>query len=544
LRNKNNKTGLPRKAASGQSWRTEMRSSIMIMNTTLHSLTKANAQIRRTTFKSILRTGAFGAALALSFNVQTSHAAGYQAIQTLAQGGAFPVNGLAGDAFGQAVTFNKEFLFVSSPGSQPAHKSIAGAVFVYRWDGAQYQPTQTITTGGTGDHLGMLQILADGDWLALGVIGTPVGPQINDAIADQDFRGAVLIYRLNASGQWQLTQTLDSNTPGLEGLSTLEGGGLPVLATEQGADLGLRMALDAEHGWMFVSALYQAVVDDQNASVMNAGKVFAFRLDNASGTWQFAQALTNPDGSATNDGFGAAVAVKGSYVMIGNGPIFQGPHPNANSAVHVYKLGHGTWQPVQRLTGSQSDLTPFFFPQIHPDPINIGDSFGNAIALDNDQAVITAPLESREVPGAVYTGAAYFFRLKRNGGDERWVLTQRVESEDPGSFAFGAFSVSLHGQTAIVGDMGWSGPAGTYQGAAHVYQRSANTWNKTLTLSDPSGTPSASFGTGVALGPDGRLAVGSSPFLGFFVPVVFRPPPAAAPPVAPGKVIVYTPAED
>jgi hypothetical protein len=59
------------------------------------------------------------------------------------------------------------------------------------------------------------------------------------------------------------------------------------------------------------------------------------------------------------------------------------------------------------------------------------------------------------------------------------------------------------------------------------------------TLTDPQGTPSAGFGAGVALGPDGRLAVGSSPFLGFFVPVIFRPPPAAGPPVAPGKVIVY-----
>src|SRR5262245_33648144 len=107
---------------------------------------KTDTQILDTTFKSILRTGDIAAALASSFNAQTSHAAGYQAIQTLAQGSAFPVNGLAGDAFGQVVAFNKEYLFVSSPGSQPGNKSITGAVFVYRWDGAQYQPTQTITT--------------------------------------------------------------------------------------------------------------------------------------------------------------------------------------------------------------------------------------------------------------------------------------------------------------------------------------------------------------------------------------------------------------
>src|SRR2546426_9780520 len=101
-------------------------------------------------FKSILRTGAILTALALSSSARVSHAGGYEAIQTLAQGGAFPVNGLAGDAFGQVVAFNKDFLFVSSPGSQPDNKPIAGAVFAYRWDGAQYQPTQVITTAGTG----------------------------------------------------------------------------------------------------------------------------------------------------------------------------------------------------------------------------------------------------------------------------------------------------------------------------------------------------------------------------------------------------------
>lgn len=95
----------------------------------------------------------------------------------------------------------------------------------------------------------MLQILADADWLGLSVTGRPIGPQVNDSVADQDFKGSVLLFRLNRrSGQWELTQTLDSSTPGLEGLSAIEGGGVPVLLTEQGGNFGLRMALDAEHG--------------------------------------------------------------------------------------------------------------------------------------------------------------------------------------------------------------------------------------------------------------------------------------------------------
>jgi hypothetical protein len=304
----------------------------------------------------------------------------------------------------------------------------------------------------------------------------------------------------------------------------------------------LRSALDAERGWLFLTALYQDGVDEQNQTVMNSGKVYAFQLDRSSGTWSLAQTLTNPDGIAVNDAFGASVAVKGRYAMVGNGSVFQGPHVG-NSAVYVYRLEGDTWNYVQRLSGTQNHVTPLFFPQFDPNVIGVGDAFGNAIALDHDDMLVTAPLESRNVPGAVYTGAAYFYRRQQVDGEERWVMQQRVESSDPSSFAFGVFNVALSGSTAVIGDIGWSGSAAVFQGAAHVYKRSVN-WEQVATLADPTGTPSAGFGASVALGPDSRLAVGSSPFLGFFVPVIFRPPPVVAPPVAPGKVIVYERAGD
>jgi hypothetical protein len=98
--------------------------------------------------------------------------------------------------------------------------------------------------------------------------------------------------------------------------------------------------------------------------------------------------------------------------------------------------------------------------------------------------------------------------------------------------------VALENKTALIGDLGWTGSTAPFQGAAHVYRRGA-TWEEVATLFDPQGTAAAGFGTGVAFGPNGRLAVGSSPFLGFFLPVIFSPPPAVAPPVAPGKVIIY-----
>lgn len=117
-------------------------------------------------------------------------------------------------------------------------------------------------------------------------------------------------------------------------------------------------------------------------------------------------------------------------------------------------------------------------------------------------------------------------------------------SDDVNSLTFGVFNVALKNRTAVIGDIGWTGTAATFQGAAHVYRRHGDLWEKSLTLSDAQGTAAAAFGAGIALGPKGRLAIGSSPFLGFFISVIFRPPSAAFPPVAPGKVIIYEPMAD
>jgi hypothetical protein len=136
---------------------------------------------------------------------------------------------------------------------------------------------------------------------------------------------------------------------------------------------------------------------------MNAGKVFAFRLDHPDGLWRLAQTLTNPDGFMVNDAFGAGVAIHGHSAMIGNGSLVQGPHLG-NAAVYVYELEHGTWQYVQRLHGTQSTVTPLFFPQFSPDVVGVGDAFGNAIALDEDDAVITARSKAATRP-ALYSTA-------------------------------------------------------------------------------------------------------------------------------------------
>lgn len=77
-----------------------------------------------------LQNSVLAAALALASTAITLPAGAYEPIQTLSQSGIFPVNGLAGDAYGQVVAFNRDYLFVSSLGSQPDGKSISGAVFV------------------------------------------------------------------------------------------------------------------------------------------------------------------------------------------------------------------------------------------------------------------------------------------------------------------------------------------------------------------------------------------------------------------------------
>jgi hypothetical protein len=141
------------------------------------------------------------------------------------------------------------------------------------------------------------------------------------------------------------------------------------------------------------------------------------------------------------------------------------------------------------------------------------DGFGGAVALDGDTALIGA--SGRAVGGQPVVGAAYVF--VRSGTS--W--SQQIELTAPSPAAQDGFggAVALNGDTALIGAWGTGDPLEDTSGTAYVFVRSGAIWSQQATLKDPDDTAGDEFGYSVALdgdtaliGADGDLALGAAYF--------------------------------
>lgn len=104
------------------------------------------------------------------------------------------------------------------------------------------------------------------------------------------------------------------------------------------------------------------------------GAAYVFSKNPMTGAWDFVQRLTPSDGVGGN--FGTAVAIQGSWIFVG------APFHGFGGAVYVYRFDMATWSETQKLPGNTPDGT-----------------FGRALALDADLAVVGAPNRVSSSPG-------------------------------------------------------------------------------------------------------------------------------------------------
>ena len=168
-----------------------------------------------------------------------------------------------------------------------------------------------------------------------------------------------------------------------------------------------------------------------------------------SGTvWTQQAKLVASDGAA-DDRFGRAVSVNGDTVVVG--ARLDDDDGSSSGSAYVFVRGGATWSQQQKLTAP--DATP-------------SDYFGHAVSVESDTALIGAYGHDQ---GSTVSGAAYVF--VRSGSS--WSLQQELNATDETSGQFGK-SVSLSGNTAVVGDASHGGS----EGAAYVFVRSGTTWTE------------------------------------------------------------------
>ncbi len=136
------------------------------------------------------------------------------------------------------------------------------------------------------------------------------------------------------------------------------------------------------------------------------------------------------------------------------------------------------------------------------------DYFGYSISLSGDTVIVGA--RNHDVGGNEKQGSAYIFE-QNEGGEYNWgEVTKLVASDGASGDEFGR-SVSIHGDTVVVSAFIDDIDGNTDQGSAYIFERNAggvNNWGEVTKLTASDGAPDDIFGLSVSLSND-ILAVGA-----------------------------------
>lgn len=229
------------------------------------------------------------------------------------------------------------------------------------------------------------------------------------------------------------------------------------------------------------TAVVGAPLDDTAAGIQ-AGSAYVFVRSGT--TWTFQQKLL-PSGGQAGDEFGLSVSLFGDTAVVG-APSHDGAGPDSGAAYVFVRTG-ATWTQQQQLIAAD---------------LESGQGFGTSVSLSGDTALVGSNLKTTAA-GPV-AGAAYVYA--RSGGV--WTQQQQLVAPDAQPLEQFGISVSLSGETALVGAFFDSAPAFA-QGSAYVFVRSSSTWafQQKLTASDAASVDF--FGISVSL--SGDTAVVGSP---------------------------------
>jgi hypothetical protein len=208
------------------------------------------------------------------------------------------------------------------------------------------------------------------------------------------------------------------------------------------------------------------------APTTNSGDGAVYVFTRSGSSWTQQAKLTATDGVA----FGCSVSLYGDTALIGADV--------SNSyigAAYVFTRSGSSWTQQAKLTASDGV---------------VWDLFGHSVSLYGDTALIGA------YGWAAVPGKAYIFTRSGSSWTQQATLTA---TDGVAGDGFG-FSVSLSGDTALIGAVGWN----SVQGAAYVFTRSGSSWMQQAKLMASDGAPFDEFGWSVSL--SGETALIGAPF--------------------------------
>ena len=262
-------------------------------------------------------------------------------------------------------------------------------------------------------------------------------------------------------------------------LAAADGG--PVSVTEQKLLAADGASMDKFGHSVSISGNF-AIVGAYGADGMEEASGAAYILFHDGTSWLEMQKLTASDGSAL-DKFGHSVAISGNEAFIG------APGDNANGqsagSVYIFSYDGTTWSQRQKVA---------------PVSGSSWEKFGQSVALAGNYAIIGAWGDNFNGESS---GSAYVFY--NNGSN--WQEMQKLTPSDGAGWSKFGYSVSLSGNSAIVGAPGDDTGAGS-AGSSYVYYFDGTSWSLEQKLVATDGAGWDKFGESVSIFND-SLVVGA-----------------------------------
>lgn len=248
--------------------------------------------------------------------------------------------------------------------------------------------------------------------------------------------GAAYIYELNRDGEWRHFQTL-----------------IPDDAQEM-----------AEFGGAVKMAENYIVVASGRADIgtaIRAGALYVYDYNGSS--WDFSTKLVASDYSSD-----AKLGMNNTTVDAEGETIVSGAPADGGwvGSVYVFERSEGIWNEVQKIEN----------------PANTNDTFGISVALSGDTMVVGAN-ESNGLKGS-----AYVYVKDATG---TWVMEQQITGSDSASGDYFGSSVTIDGETIVVGAYGNN----SVKGAAYIFKKdTSGDWVEVQKLVSSTQIPDAHFG--------------------------------------------------
>jgi len=310
-----------------------------------------------------------------------------------------------------------------------------------------------------------------GNFLIVGAHRDDEGIENNDDVLED--AGSAFIYMKNELCEWNQIQK--------------------IVASDRQAGDSFGHAVSITRDYAIVGAQKESHDPNGGGGMNAAGSAYIFKR-NDSNNWDQTQKITASDRDS-GDEFGWSVSIKDNHAIIGarsdnEDELGENFMANSGAAYIFYRDTLGIWHEKQKIVALDRDAH---------------DLFGWSVSTDSNTAIVGALYDYEDANGndSIYdAGAAYLFEQNNEG---IWIQKQKIVASDRDIGDYFGDDVAIDGRYSVVGarleDENSSG-LGTLEnsGSAYLFMKSdSGNWIQTQKIVATDREEGANFGTSVSI---------------------------------------------